>query len=323
MFAAREKDTSIVARSLLVWLCLASASPALADVFSYRDAQGNLHFVDQETAIPPQYRSATPGAGTPGLAGSPSRGGGVFNSAQPSSQEPPGAEGGPAEPPVATDETVEAGSPSCALRYVDKPTKDIDARYATVTYHGIVENTGNGLARGVRVHLKLFSALDGTQIDSSFGVVSPSNLDPRDRGTFEVKGYFRKQGLRNSSKDDLMLDYLRCDPSSHAEQPPTAASRCKVEIVGKPDKTVDTVAQTLTYVGTVQNRGEGTAKTVQVELTRFTLAEGRAMEPVYVNVVPGRLGPGESGAFTLVASREFGFRDTGKDKLKVRVASCE
>ncbi len=307
-------------RTLLVALWLASVTPAMAEMFSYRDAQGNLHFVDQEAAIPREYRANTTGGGPPATSPAPR---GVFNSVQSASGSSDGAAPAPEQPGSPGDGTGGSGALTCALRYVEQPTKTVDLRYATITYRGTVENGGNGLARGVQAHLKLFSAIDGSQIESASGVLSPSNLDPRERGTFEVKGYYRKQGLRNPERDDLMIDYVRCDPSSQATAPVTPAGRCSVQLVGKPDKTIDTVAQTLTYVGSVQNNGEGVAKTVQVELTRFALRDGAPMAPVYVNVNPSRLGPGESGSFTLVAPREFGFRDPDKDKLEVRVPRCD
>lgn len=42
---------------LFVALIAAPLSGARAEVFSYTDAQGNLHFVDSEAKIPPEYRT--------------------------------------------------------------------------------------------------------------------------------------------------------------------------------------------------------------------------------------------------------------------------
>lgn len=306
---------------LLGCIVLAVATSASADVFSYRDKDGKVHFVDQETAIPQQYR--TPNSSTSG--GDPSAGrppaSGVLNAMPQSAVAPPGADG--SDPGIGSPEPAGGGMISCTLRYVEKPAKAIDLRYTRVTYTGEMENTGTGIARTARAHLKLFSAIDGSQIDEQSELLRPGDIEPGGKARFEIEGNFRKAGLRNSSRDELMIDYVRCDPSSAGPASATAGQGCVLQLVGEPQKEIDSIRKTVTYSGSVQNHGKRVAKTVQVELTSFNIRDGKPFPPVIVSTNPPRVGPGDSADFSLVAPLEFGFRDPNKDKFSVRASRCD
>lgn len=312
-------------RLLCMAILLALPAPAAADVFSYRDKDGKVHVVDQETSIPQQYRgSDTPDGSSRGAVPNQTSPG-VLNAVP--QQATGGTEaGGEAGEPEASVADTPPGGPSmvsCTLRYVEKPSKYIDVRYTTVTYRGEIENTGTGIARTARAHLKLFSVIDGSQVDEASALLRPGDIDPGSKATFEITGNFRKTGLRNSSRDELMIDYVRCDQSSAQGSAAEPGQGCLLQVVGEPQKEIDSVRKTVTYTGSVQNQGRKTAKTVRVELTSFNMRDGKPFPPVSVSTSPPRVGPGEAADFKLVAPLEFGFRDPKKDRFAVRAARCD
>ncbi|MBK7972517.1 MAG: hypothetical protein IPK07_04300 [Deltaproteobacteria bacterium] len=313
-------------------ILLAFATPVVADVFSYRDKDGKVHFVDQEAAIPQQYRtSESPGGASKRSVATPD-GSGVLNTMPQGggADSEAGADGGgasagegDAEFGLGGGQQAENGMVSCTLRYLEKPSKEIDVRYTTVTYRGEIENTGTGIARTARAHLKLFSVIDGSQVDEESSLLRPGDIAPGARATFEVKGNFRKTGLRNSSRDELMVDYVRCDQSSADVAASARGKGCELQIVGEPLKEIDPIRKTVTYSGTVQNQGQKVAKTVQVQLTSFNMRDGKPFPPVSGTTNPARVGPGQGAEFKLVAPLDFGFRDPKKDKFSVGAARCD
>lgn len=322
-------------RLLLASILIASAAPVAADVFSYRDKDGKVHFVDQEAAIPQQYRTSSPStvSGAGNATGAKPAGGGVLNAVPQGGGARLDAGGGAMEGATFGGEGGDPGSGegrpaanamvSCTLRYVEKPSKSIDVRYTTVTYKGEIENTGTGIARTARAHLKLFSVIDGSQVDAQSSLLRPGDIAPGAKASFEITGNFRKTGLRNSSRDELMIDYVRCDQSSADPTTSAPGQGCLLQLVGEPEKEIDPIRKTVTYTGSVQNQGQKVAKTVQVVFTSFNMRDGKPFPPVVVNSSPGRVGPGEGAGFKLVAPLEFGFRDPKKDKFSVRAARCD
>lgn len=298
----------------LAWALLltAVAVPARAEMYSYRDETGKVHVVDQQTAIPPQYRSQAGSTGAGPTAGSVN--------AVPSDAASPRE----TSADTGADSSAEAptGTPNCVLRFIDKPKKVIDQDSERVTYSGAVRNSGNGIARGARAHLKLFSALDGSKVDEQSEVLRPSDVQPGTEATFQITGDFRQKGLRNSARDDLMIDFSRCDSTKRVVELP-AGSACQLATVGDPKKTVDIIRKTVTYEGKVANKGSGTAKAVQVVVSMFEIRTGEPLDSAFTVVSPASLGPGEEGSFSIVIPQKFGFRDAKDDKIEVRAARCD
>ncbi len=295
---------------VLVW---SLATAAGAKMFSYRDRDGKVHFVDQESSIPAEYRSQATESTAPNASGSVT----PMPAAEPADG---GSASGSPDDAGAPDDSL---PPSCALKYVDKPAKTIDAVLDTVDYQATMENSGTGIARGVRAHLKLFSAIDGSMIDQATAVLQPSDLAPQARGTFQIRGEFRKMGLRNSERDDLMVDFVRCDRATAVTKTDAPQATCPLKLVGEPAKQVDLIRKLVVYTGSIENHGQGTARTVQVVMQSFSLQDGRVIRTLSVNPTPPSLGPGQVGTFRIVAPQDFGFRDPYKDHFDVTSARCD
>jgi hypothetical protein len=73
-YGSEAVRTAIVAATAVLFLCLASAAPSLADIYRWEDESGVIHFTDDLSTIPAKYKGkereilkTPPAAGQPSL----------------------------------------------------------------------------------------------------------------------------------------------------------------------------------------------------------------------------------------------------------------
>ncbi len=211
---------------------------------------------------------------------------------------------------------------SCGVVPTVTPLRNEDKAKKEVTFAGEVQNRGSATARLVSARLAIVDRSSGKVLGDGSATLSPSTLAPGETAKFKVTASNEGSEYLDVKVDEnLTFEASRCDAAGDGASGTGSSATCDV-VVNQPfEKSIDDQAHTITFSGTVENRGSGTAKNVQV--TGWVISQEQLLAKRASAAQPRDLGPGEHGTFSVTAPLEPGQRKSINDRVTVDVERCD
>lgn len=211
---------------------------------------------------------------------------------------------------------------SCGVVPTVTPLRNEDKAKKEVTFAGQVQNRGTATARLVSVRLAIVDRSSGKVLGDGSATLSPSTLAPGETAKFKVSASNEGSEYLDVKVDEnLTFEASRCDAAGGGANGTGSSASCDV-VVNQPfEKSIDDQAHTITFTGTVENRGSGTAKNVQV--TGWVISQDKLLEKRAAPAEPRNIGPGGHGTFSVTVPLEPGQRKSINDRVTVDVERCD
>lgn len=218
--------------------------------------------------------------------------------------------------------TLTRAADSCGVVPTVTPLRNEDKAKKEVTFAGEVQNRGAATARLVSVRLAVVNRLTGKVLGEGTATLTPSTLAPGETAKFKVTASNEGSEYLDVKVDEnLTFQASRCDAPEAGASPAAESATCDV-VVNQPfEKSIDDQAHTITFSGSVENRGSGTAKNVQV--TGWVISQDKLLEKRAAAAEPRNIGPGEHGTFRVTVPLEPGQRKSINDRVTVDVERCD
>lgn len=212
---------------------------------------------------------------------------------------------------------------SCGLVPTVQPLRDEDKAKQEVTYAGEAQNRGSQTARFSSVRLQIVNRTSGDVLGEDSEALDPSPLAPGQTAKFKVTASNKGSNYLDVKVDEkLTFEATRCeapDPAAGADG--SSAGACDVVVSQPFEKSIDDQAHTITFTGTVENRGSGTAKDVQV--TGWVISQDELLAKSVAASEPRNLGPGVRGTFRVTVPLAAGQRKSVNDRVTVAAERCD
>lgn len=212
---------------------------------------------------------------------------------------------------------------ACGVAPTVQPVRDEDKAKQTVTYAGEAQNRGDRTARFTSVRLQIVNRSSGAVLGEASQALVPGSLAPGQTAKFKVTASNEGSSYLDVKVDErLTFEATRCEaPDAGAAANGSSQGACDVVVSQPFEKSIDDQAHTITFTGTVENRGRGTAK--NVEVTGWVISQDQLLAKKAAGSEPRNLGPGERGTFSVTVPLEAGQRKSINDRVTVAAERCD
>lgn len=193
--------------------------------------------------------------------------------------------------PCAAAEGDATVATKCKLEDVGQPQRSQDNAAKKVTFKGRIRNTGDAVAKGVRVRFQIRGATDDFVAGDEAVATEPGDIDPGGEASYSVSATWAGVGAHGGGKEMLTREMDGCD-APRPEFGVSGKGYCELKFVGTPSQ-----SGTKTR-GELENAGPGMARDVVVAIVKPDATSVPKGTP-HVTATPASLAPGARATFEL------------------------